>query len=128
MPSNTEYELREAQEYQKQIRETEKAPLSERNEAASEFLDALRNPTLVAERIDWIIEGNYGYGAMQAAKRVLGQSARANKIAQLSQMVAALEWRCPPRAAVAAWKKLSAQDKKYLEKEIEDVIRNAEKE
>ena len=121
------YEMREAQEYQRQLRDVEKAPLADRKEAAEAFLEAMKDPALVAERISWLFDGNYGYGAMQAAKRVLGMSARANKAATLTQMIAALEWRTPPRLAVQAWKKLSSAQKAALDKAVKAEIHAAEK-
>lgn len=120
--SDREYEAREAQEFHKQLREVEKAPLADRKEAAAEYLDAMKNdPSRVAERISWLIDGNYGYGAMKAAERVL-RSPRMNRGAALSIMVAALDWQCPQRAATAAWKKLTKAQRDALDEAIKTEI------
>lgn len=118
--SDYQYEMREAQEYHRQLGEVEKAPLHERKEAAKEFYDAMaNNPDIVGERVGWLLDGNYGYGAMKAAERVMAQSARANKRATLTHMVGAVEWRCPARMTMAMWKKLSAAQKAALDREVQ---------
>jgi hypothetical protein len=122
-----EYEMREAQEFQRQLRDVEKAPLADRKEAAKAWGQSLTDhgrddhPSVVAERIGWLLDGNYGYGAMQAARRIADNS-RMNRVAALSIMIAALEWMCPGKMAVAAWKKLSAPQKAKLEKAIKAEI------
>jgi len=122
------YEMREAQEFQSTLREVDRAPLAERKEACAEFLEAMRHsPDLVAERIGWLLDGNYGYGSMQAAKRVIKGSSRMNKAAQLTHMVAALEWRCPARMAAQAWKALSSSEKKALDRAVGAEIKAAER-
>lgn len=111
-----EYEQRAAQEYWNRIREIEGAPLADRKEACAEFLEVMRNrPEIVGERVGWLIEGHYGRGEMQAAKRVLEMSARSNKVAILTQMIAALEWMCPGKMAISVWKKLTPEQKKALD-------------
>lgn len=126
VPSQHEYEMREARMYHAQVAEIEKAPLHERKAAAVEFHDAMRTePSLVAERIGWLIDGNYGKGSYDAAKRVLAMSARANKVATLTQMIAQLEWQCPARMAAAMWKKLSASEKAQLDQDVKGAIRRA---
>src|SRR3990167_3089706 len=110
IPSQHEYEQREAQEFHRHLTEVEKAPLTDRKEACANFLYAMQhNPDIIGERIGWLIDGNYGYGAMKAARRIAEAGGRTNKAAQLTHLVAAFEWKCPPRLAVAAWKKLTAE-------------------
>jgi hypothetical protein len=123
IPSQHEYEAREARMYHAQVAEIEKAPLSERKEAASDFLAAMKHyPDTVAERVGWLIDGNYGKGSYDAARRVLAMGARANKAATLTQMIAQLEWRCPARMAAAAWKKLSPSEKARLDHAVKSMI------
>lgn len=118
--SDYEYEMREAREHHRAMSEVEKAPLSERKEAAAEFLDAMANhPDVVGERVGWLLDGNYGYGSMKTAERVMAMSKRANKLAMLTQMVGALEWRCPVRMEMAAWKKLTPAQKAALDREVQ---------
>jgi hypothetical protein len=124
-PSQYEYESNEAALYRKQIAEIEKAPLSERKEACADFYKAMKdNPALVAEHIGWLLDGNYGYGAMQVARRVAHAGGRTNKSSHLGPMIAALDWQCPARMAVAAWKKLSPSEKATLESAIKAEIKS----
>lgn len=121
--SQHEYEMNEAREYHRQIAEAEKAPLHERKEACAEFSDAMANdPVTVGVRIGWLLDGNYGYGSMKAAERVMAQSARANKKATLVHMIGAIEWKCPTRMTTAAWKKLSSAQKAKLDREVQESI------
>ena len=126
MPSQQEYEAREAQEFHKQLNEVEKAPLAERKEAAQAFYEAMaHDPAVVGERVGWLIAGNYGYGSMKAAERILAMSKRANKAASLTHAVAALEWRCPIRFAMQAWKKLTPDQKRKLDSFVKAEISSA---
>jgi len=84
-------------------------------------------PQVVGERVGWLLDGNYGYGSMLLAKRVLG-SPRMNRSAALTQMVGAFEWQSPEDMTRAAWKKLSASEKARLESEVQSAIQSAESE
>lgn len=126
IPSQQEYENREAREFQRQLSEAEKNP--DKRADAERFREALASdPALVAERVGWLIAGNYGYGAMQAAKRVLGQK-RMNRAAWLVQVTGAVEWSVPPRLVAAAWKKLSGPQKEALVRAVEREVRLSEEE
>lgn len=123
LPAQSDYERREAQEYARQMREVEQGSLAERRESCANWSRAMaEDPHIVAERCGWLLDGNYGYGAMKAAQRVMVSHKGANKVATLSQMIAALEWQCPPRMAVAAWKKLSPAQKTRLQAAIKKEI------
>ena len=84
------------------------------------------DPATVAERISWLIDGNYGYGQMQMARQVVA-SPRTNREAALTQLVAVYEWQCPRRMSVEAWKKLSTAQKKALSAAVAVVISEAER-
>jgi len=128
IPSQSEYERRELQEANQRLSAVERAPLADRKEAAAEFLAAMRDhPELVAERVGWLLGGNYGYGQMLMAKRVLG-SPRSNRSAALTQMVAAFEWSSPGAMTREAWKKLTKSQQATLERAVQATIRDAERE
>ena len=128
VPDQAEYDRRELADAQRKLNDLRRAPLSDRKEAQAEFLTAMRgDPDLVAERIGWLLEGNYGYGSMLLAKRVL-ESPRMNRSAALTQMIAAFEWMAPEDMARAAWNKLTAAEKAALEKAVQTAIRDAESE
>jgi mRNA-degrading endonuclease RelE of RelBE toxin-antitoxin system len=121
-----EYERRESQEAAQRLHEIERAPLADRKEAATDFLAAMRDhPEVIAERVGWLLNGNYGHGQMQKAKRVL-TAPWTNRSATLTHMVAAYEWQTPNAMAVAAWKKLTKGQQAKLEKAVQAVIKRAE--
>lgn len=119
--TNAEYEQNEAMLLMKRLREVEQPPLKDRQDAAAEFLKDLSDPVLIAERIDWLLVGNYGYGEMQQAKRVV--ASRGNRAMHLTVLIAALEWQCPSRMAIAAWKKLTPPQQEALDKAVQKVIK-----
>ena len=127
VPSQADYERRERAEALRRLEEIRRQPLSDRKEAQATFLEALRKPDLVAERLGWLLEGNYGHGAMLMAKQVLN-SPRMNRSAALTQMVGAFEWMTPSDMARAAWNKLSAREKAALETAVRAAISSAESE
>lgn len=128
LPSQSEYERNELAEANQKLREVDRAPLAERKEAAAEFLVAMRDhPAMVAERIGWLLDGSYGYGAGLMAKRVLG-SPRMNRPAALTHMIAAFEWSTPGVMAIAGWKKLTKAQQAALDKAVLATIKSAESE
>jgi hypothetical protein len=128
MESQQQYEARSLREAAAHEREIDSAPLADRKEAQAAFLEVIRDdPALVAERISWLIDGNYGYGEMLKAKQVVAMP-RSNRIAALTQLIAVYEWMTPRSMAVAAWKKLTNAQKQELDRMVEVVIKAAEKE
>lgn len=128
IPSQSEYERRELSDAQRKLTEVERAPIADRKEAAAEFFEKMRDhPEIVAERVGWLLDGNYGYGQMMMAKRVLG-SPRMNRSAALTQMIAAFEWSSPSAMTRASWKKLTKGQQATLEKAVQATIRSAESE
>lgn len=110
------------------MQEVARAPLSDRKEARTAFGEAMAtDPALVAERVGWLIDGNYGFGEMIKAKQVIA-SPRMNRRAALTQMVGVYEWQCPGDFAVDAWKKLSGSQKSALDAALDVVIEAAEAE
>ena len=125
METQDDYEEREAREFRRQLRDAETNP-SRRVDCGHFREQMAADPALIAERIGWLLSGSYGWGAMQAAKRVLA-SPRTNRVAWLVQTVGAIEWRCPQRSVIAAWKKLSPAEKRALDAAVKREIRAAEK-
>ena len=127
LPTQAQYEANELAMARRDEERINAEPLRDRKECQDNFLDAMAtDPALVAERIAWLIDGNYGYGPMVLAKRIVA-SPRSNRVAGLSQLVCVYEWRCPRVMGVAAWKKLTKSQKHALESAIETVIAEAEK-
>lgn len=126
--SNAEYDEQSMREAYQAEQDVDHAPLAERKEAQREFNEAMaEDPALVAERLGWLLEGNYGYGEMLRAKQILA-SPRMNRIAALNLYVGVSEWQCPRAMGIAAWKKLTPAQKQKLDQAISVVIAAAEKE
>ena len=114
------YEQRELADAARNEREVERAPLAERKEAQEAFFQAIKHhPEIVAERVAWLLDGQYGMGPMLQAHNV---TKRMNRPALYSQMIAVLDHNCPRAMAVAAWKKLSSKEQAKLQSLIETVI------
>jgi hypothetical protein len=114
------YEMRELQEARRAEQEVDRAPLSERKENMQSFYESMRDePETVAERIDWVLTGNYGYGQMLVARQA---TKRTNRPALFTQLVGVYEWRCPRRMAVDAWKKLTKVEQAKLQLAVEAVV------
>jgi hypothetical protein len=127
--SDYEYEMRERAEFNRALGEPDKDPLSERKEACANFLDAMASkPELVGERIGWLIDGNYGYGSYKYARDVVIPNRRANRQAQLTHIIGALEWRCPVTMTMKAWHKLTPAQKKALDAAVTKEIESYESE
>lgn len=126
METKQQYEDRAQVEAQRHLQEIERAPLSDRKEACADFLRAMASdPALVGERIGWLFDGNYGYGEMLLARRIVMASSRTNKRAQLTHLIGALEWQCPVAMAAASWKKLTKRQQQDLDAVLDTVLATA---
>jgi hypothetical protein len=124
IPTQHEYEQREAQEFGRQLNEAERNPA--RRADCEELRQLLAtDPALVAERIGWLLDGSYGFGAAAAAERELANR-RANRVAWLVQTIGALEWRCRRASVIAAWKRLAPTEKRALGAAVTRVIKDHE--
>jgi len=126
LPTQHEYEMEELKRAMAHLRETERQPLADRKEAQAAWVEAMQVPGLVAERLGWLIDGNYGFGPMKMAHNILARP-RMNHEAALSHLVAEFEWACPGVMAVAAWKKIPPAAQKRLKQEIEAEIKSAKR-
>jgi hypothetical protein len=114
------YEQREINDAIRNEKMVDAAPLAVRKEAQQAFYDAIKtSPERVAERVGWLLEGQYGQGPMLQAHNF---TSRMNRPAAFSQMIAVLDHNCPRRMAVEAWKKLSKPQQAKLQRLIEAEI------
>jgi hypothetical protein len=122
--SQTMYEANEVASFRKDLALVEKG---EAQNEIDEWKEALaHDPALVAERIGWIINGSYGYGAMLQAKQRINQ--RGNAPAWLTQVVGALEWGVPFASTRKAWNALNPRQKAALDKHVKHIIDVSKKE
>ncbi len=125
-PSQAQYESRERAEFNQLVRSKDKESLTERQEARDEFLGAMaERPGTVGERIEWLLDGNYGYGGMLIAKEVIANK-RMNREAWLVGHVGAIDWNCPIAFGLGAWKKLSKAQKDALSAAVKRAIKRSE--
>jgi hypothetical protein len=126
IPSQYEYEQREMRAARAQQAAVQRAPLRDRKEAQLAFFEAMRDdPSLVAERIGWLLDGNYGFGPMAIAQDVL-QRPRMNRQAILTQMIGVFEWQCPEDMTRSAWKRLTPGEQAALGREVRAAMSDAE--
>ena len=126
IPSQAEYEANERHRAYVDEQRINQAPLGDRKAARDAFHEAMaEDPATVAERISWMLDGNYGYGQMVMAKEAVAAK-RMNREALLTQMVGVFEWQCPRDMSRAAWTKLTPAQKKALSAAVAVVIKHAE--
>ena len=117
MESNAQYHNDELVLLARQVAEVAAQPLADRKEAEDDCYQAMQHPAMVAERINWCLAGNYGYGAMVQMRRI-AFAKRGNRPAQAMQLIAALEWACPQGHCIKAWKRLTREDREALDYRI----------
>jgi len=122
------YDARERATFHRQLMEVEKAPIRDRQEARAEFAEAMaHDPTLVAERVGWLLNGSYGKGSYDAAREV-ARNKRMNRSAWMTMTIGALEWQCPRVFTAGAYNKMTEAQKRRLnhliEKEISDSLKS----
>ena len=122
------YEMRELSMFRKQMEDVERLPLAERKANAVEwFKDLSDNYMMVAERVGWLLNGSYGKGSHDSACRVVN-SPRMNQVAWCAITIANLEWRCPAKMAIMAWKKLPVETRYLVNEAIRREIADAKRE
>mgnify|MGYP001301866764 CR=1 FL=1 len=109
--THEEYEKRESKAFHQQMANTKADPY--RKEGGEAFTRALTEyPEVVAERAEWAIDGNYGYGAMQYLRGLCGT--QNSKRVCLFYTIAGLEWRTSPYYAGKAWKTLNKKQQTHI--------------
>lgn len=124
MISESEYEERERRLHYQFVTAVERAPLAERKANAAEWLDALRDPDLLTERAQWLLQGAYGKGAHLAVWAIVSASPRSNRIAALAQLLAAVEWRTSGDHARRAYLSLTIDERKAADAAILAAVRH----
>lgn len=114
IPTREEYLVNERRRYAAQCREWAKVPPFELKEARADYTSLLCDPPRLVERIEWLLDGNYGEIEMIIAKEVVGNK-RCNRAAQIAQMIAGLECSCPDREARAAYRALGLDQRNAVD-------------
>lgn len=129
IPSQAEYERRERLLFIAALKEVESewkthSPIVKET-LTQEFLDAMaKDPDVIRQRIEWLLEGHYGKGAYDVAHEVVANK-RMNREAWLTHTVGAIEWDVPQHIASSTWKKLTEKQKKSLDASVRRAMKRA---
>jgi len=97
--SKEEYDRQELARTNRELSALSHEPAHIRAERKCEFARALEEqPELVAERIRWIKNGDYGRGAQIIAEKLKAKGL------SLYPLIGQLEWRCGAYDAMQAWR------------------------
>tara|TARA_Y100001937_G_scaffold15519_2_gene21247 strand:- start:913 stop:1308 length:396 start_codon:yes stop_codon:yes gene_type:complete len=123
------YETREIIRARRELDKLNSIPLQQKKEAKQKFFsDLTSSPSLIVERISWLLDGNYGFGHYLICKDWLTRSKRFNVNARLFQSIAALEYQCPLRQANQVYNMLTSEQQKQLNLMITTLIQQHKEE
>lgn len=115
------YQKRTEAEYKRDLAKAQRGTKEEKEAAAKLWLEhAKTSPELVAERIDWIFDGSYGYGACVVAWKLLDSGRLIVHL--LLPIVAGLEWMVPTELSMEAIGKLDSDELTALHAEVHKVL------
>ena len=124
IPTHAQYAANERSMLYLKTQECEAQSPADRREAKADFAEALLDVDLIETRVHWIFEGCYGWGATDRALAIREQK-RGNRLAALGQLLAVLDWNCPQREAVAAWKSLRPAQRLAADRAIARAMKSA---
>lgn len=119
--THAEYHANEIKRYQTDRSYRENATLAERKEAKADFAGLLADPESLAVRVEFLLNGSFGYAQQFYAKEIVG-NLRMNRVAGIAQLVALWECSCPQREAIAAWKSLKPETRTAADAAIAGAI------
>ena len=125
MMTNSQYHDRELL---RAIREIDALKAKDRRwrvEAGDHYRMDCARPWRIADEVDHLLAGNYGYGAKVLSRRI-ADNPRMNRTAGLAILVAALTYGCDRYYAVKAYKNLSSDQKNALNEAIDQAIEEYE--
>lgn len=106
---NTEYRILANRAYNR-IYTLEKLSLAERKQARSRWVEAMKNEEIIEGIIEGLFIGEYGEEEYYAACLIMCMNANANHAAKFGELIAGVEYGCPPSFARSGWKMLSIQE------------------
>jgi len=121
IPSFDEYKQNEVRKFRAEYERIQKEPEVGAN-GAQFYVDCVKDPELVAERIGWLLNGTYGFAEQYTAGQILNNK-RMNQVAALSQMIAVIEWQTSTARAREEWKNLTKDEQKKLDSLIRAEIK-----
>lgn len=123
IPSQAEYERNERMAFYNQRMAVEKASLADRKEAKIECAELMTRPAHVQHLLEMVLDGNYGFGILQAAKEVVANK-RMNREAALMTMLGIVECQCPNKMTIDAWKSLTKAQQEKLDVAIKRAMQH----
>ena len=121
-PTQAQYEANEAKQLAKLLQEVEAIKGEDAQEGREQYMELLCNASMMQERLGWLFEGSYGYGAQKKAIAIAEASKRTNKTAQLCMLLAALDCSCKRYMAASAWKALGSLRKVSVAYAVDNAI------
>ncbi len=120
--TQAEYERDEVSKFHAQLDAVEKATLQDRRDGLASFQAVLTEcPEQLVERIEWLLNGSYGFGAQKMTLEVLKHT-RINHAAWLTFVIAALDHGCPRNFTAKAWHSLSVVQQAQLNIAIGEAV------
>lgn len=115
--TQAEYENQERGRAWKLFTEIEKSSQWERKEGYKDLLaDCLDSPSLISDRINWLLNGSYGQGEMLIAEYAVQNNKNPNPI--LFDLIAHFEWSTSNYYCRKVYKSLPQKTKNLLNKLI----------
>lgn len=105
----------------RRLNELSHEPLSIRQANRKEYAKDLHDTRLIVQRIEWMLDGNYGFGAYLICQDIMSRP-RMNRVAALSQMIGGLEWKCSAVEARKAYLSLDTAAQDRINTAIQAVI------
>lgn len=124
IPTQAQYAARERRILNDKIQQCHAQSLVDRRAAKADFAEALLDCKLIETRVHWIFDGCYGWGATDRALSIR-EWKRGNRIAAIGQLLAVLDWNCPQREAIAAWRSLKPCQRLAVDRAIARAMKSA---
>lgn len=120
IPTEKQYHELEQNKLDKHISWIYSFPQYDKLQNRDILMDLCRsNPDLIAERINWLLLGTYGYAEQYRALNMLKQK---RSHIPLFLFIALLEWHCPDYYARKAYKLLTKMEKMRLDNILQKSI------
>lgn len=108
-----DYEDRELKSAWKHYLEIEKSPARERIDNYNNLFESCKsNPDLIGERINWLLNGTYGFGEMRFAENIIERSKNPNPM--LFDAIGHFEWYTSSYYIRKAYKTLTKKEQDRL--------------
>jgi hypothetical protein len=124
MSTQKEYHDRELRAFANQVTAAERLPRADKAENRAALIECwIQNPAIFAERINWVLNGSYGYGTMVKAIQI-ADNKRLNRTAGLSQLTALAEWNVTADNSRKAYLTLTTEQRATLDALVQGEIKH----